>query len=344
VTVQAAIARAVIGDDLSVAEAEAAMGTIMAGNATDAQIGGLLVALRMKGEAVDEIAGFARAMRRGAIRVPTDARPLVDLCGTGGDGRNTFNISTTAAFVVAGAGLPVAKHGNRSVSSQCGSADVLEALGVRLDLSPGDVGRCIDEVGIGFLYAPALHPAMRHAIGPRREMGVRTVFNLLGPLTNPAAAGVQLLGVFDPALTEPLAEVLRSLGSRSALVVHGGGGLDELSTLGPNRISRLSDGAVHTTTLDPTSLGLPPSRLAGLAGGSTTENARILRDVLEGQPGPKRDIVLLNAAAALVAAERTADLAEGLSIAAEAIDSGRARERLDALVARTQRSGGSDDS
>jgi len=344
VTVREAISRAVVGDDLAVAEAEAVMGTIMAGEATDAQIGGLLVALRMKGEAVDEIAGFARAMRQSAVRVPITTRPLVDLCGTGGDGRNTFNISTTAAFVVAGAGVAVAKHGNRSVSSRCGSADVLEALGVRLDLSPGEIGRCIDEAGIGFLYAPVLHPAMKHAIGPRREMGVRTVFNLLGPLTNPAAADVQLLGVFDPSLTELLAEALRSLGSRAALVVHGGGGLDELSTLGPNRVSRLSDGAIHTTTLDATTLGLSPARLADLAGGDAAANARILRDVLDGRPGPKRDVVLLNAAAVLVAAERASDLAEGLSIAAEAIDSGAARGRLDALVARTQRNGGSDDS
>jgi anthranilate phosphoribosyltransferase len=339
-TLREAIARSIEGRDLTAAEAEAVMGAIMAGEATAAQIAGWLVALRMKGETVDEIAGFARAMRERANRVPTDARPLVDVCGTGGDARGTFNISTTVAFVVAGAGISVAKHGNRSVSSRCGSADVLEALGVGLDLSPDDVGRCVDEVGIGFLYAPRLHPAMKHAIGPRREMGIRTVFNLLGPLTNPAEANVQLLGVFDPSLTEPLAEVLGALGVEAGVVVHGGGGLDELSTIGPSRVSRWADGTVETTTVDATALGLATARLADLAGGDAVENARTLRDVLEGQPGPRRDIVLLNAAAALVAAERAGDLHEGITVASEAIDSGAAHERLDALVSLSQRLGG----
>ncbi len=343
-TVTEALARAIDGGDLTAAESEAVMDAIMAGDASAAQLAGLLVALRMKGESVDEIAGFARAMRERAIRVPTDARPLVDVCGTGGDARNTFNVSTTVAFVVAGAGAAVAKHGNRSVSSRCGSADVLEALGVRLDLSPSDVGRCIDDLGIGFLYAPNLHPAMKHAIGPRREMGIRTVFNLLGPLTNPARADVQLLGVFSPTLTEPLAEVLRSLGTRAAVVVHGGGGLDELSTVGPSRVSRLVDGRVETSTVDATSLGLPRACLSDLAGGDAGCNAELLRGVLDGQAGPKRDIVLLNAAAALVAAERARDLGEGIAVAVESIDSGAAGERLDALVALTHRLGGSDDS
>jgi len=339
-TIQEALARTTRNDDLSQDEAFAVMEAIMAGDASDAQIAGLLVALRMKGETSDEIAGFARSMQDRAIRISADARPLVDVCGTGGDASGTFNISTTVAFVVAGAGLPVAKHGNRSVSSRCGSADVLEALGVRLDLSPDDVGRCIDETGIGFLYAQALHPAMKHAIGPRKELRLRTVFNLLGPLTNPARAQVQLLGVYDPARTEPLAKVLHSLGSEAAFVVHGGGGLDELSTLGPNHVARLVDGRVETSLLDATSFGLPRSRLADLAGGDAAENADILRSVLAGSAGPKRDIVLLNAAAVFVAAGRAKGFSDGLNLAAESVDSGAAGERLDGLVRLTQELGG----
>lgn len=343
-TIQEAIARTIEGRNLTAVEAETTMEIIMSGEATDTQIAGLLVALRTKGETVDEIAGFARAMQKKSIYVVTEEKTLIDVCGTGGDARGTFNISTTVAFVAAGAGLAVAKHGNRSVSSRCGSADVLEALGVHLDLNADEVGRCIDEIGIGFLYAPNLHPAMKHAVGPRREMGIRTVFNVLGPLTNPARAQVQLLGVYDPSLTERMAEVLRSLDCRSAFVVHGGGGLDELSTLGSNRVSRLADGRVESYDLDPTSFGLATAQLSDLEGGDATENAQILRDVLSGQTGPKRDIVLLNAAAILVAAERVEDLQEGLLLAAEIIDSGAAIERLDALVSMTKRLGGSDDS
>lgn len=343
-TIREAIARTIEGKSLTAAEAEATMEIIMSGEATDAQIAGLLVALRTKGETVDEIAGFARAMQKKSIYVVTKEKTLIDVCGTGGDARGTFNISTTVAFVAAGAGLAVAKHGNRSVSSRCGSADVLEELGVYLVLDADEVGRCIHEIGIGFLYAPHLHPAMKHAVGPRREMGIRTVFNLLGPLTNPARAQVQLLGIYDPSLTERMAEVLRSLGCHSAFVVHGGGGLDELSTLGSNRISRLVEGRVESYDLDPASLGLTRARLSDLEGGDAAENARILRDVLSGQTGPKRDIVLLNASAILVAAERAEDLREGLSLAAEVIDSGAAIERLDALIAMTRRLGGSDDS
>ena len=343
-TIQEAIARTIEGRNLTAVEAETTMEIIMSGEATDTQIAGLLVALRTKGETVDEIAGFARAMQKKSIYVVTEKKTLIDVCGTGGDARGTFNISTTVAFVAAGAGLAVAKHGNRSVSSRCGSADVLEALGVHLDLNADEVGRCIDEIGIGFLYAPNLHPAMKHAVGPRREMGIRTVFNVLGPLTNPARAQVQLLGVYDPSLTERMAEVLRSLDCRSAFVVHGGGGLDELSTLGSNRVSRLADGRVESYDLDPTSFGLATAQLSDLEGGDATENAQILRDVLSGQTGPKRDIVLLNAAAILVAAERVEDLQEGLLLAAEIIDSGAAIERLDALVSMTRRLGGSDDS
>ena len=343
-TIQDAIARAIDGESLTVDEAEAAMGIIMSGKATNAQIAGLLVALRIKGESVDEIAGFARAMQNNSIRVVAKEKTLIDVCGTGGDSLGTFNISTTVGFVAAGAGLAVAKHGNRSVSSRCGSADVLEALGINLDLTADEVGRCIDEIGIGFLYAPNLHPAMKHAIGPRQEMAIRTVFNVLGPLTNPARAKVQLLGVYDPSLTERMAEVLRSLGCKSAFVVHGGGGLDELSTLGTNRVSRLVDDTVETYNLDPASLGLAPARLSDLAGSDAAKNAQILRDILSGQIGPKRDIVLLNAAAILVAAERADSLQQGLSLAAEVIDSGAAIKSLDALISMTRQLGEFDDS
>ncbi|MCS7222186.1 MAG: anthranilate phosphoribosyltransferase [Anaerolineae bacterium] len=331
-----AIAKLLEGKDLSLAEAEAAMDMIMAGEATPAQIGAFLVALRMKGETIEEIAGCARSMRRNAVRV--HARHdgiLVDTCGTGGDRSGTFNISTTAAFVVAGAGVPVAKHGNRSVSSHCGSADVMEALGVNLQLSPEQVARCIEEVGIGFLFAPNFHPAMKHAIGPRRELGVRTVFNILGPLTNPAFATHQVLGVYDPTLTEVMAYVLAEMGSKAAFVVHGAAGLDELSTTGVNRVSRLWNGRVETFELDPTELGLPRARLEDLAGGDAQENATICRRILSGEErGPRRDVVLLNAAAALAA--ESGDWRAGLEQAAAAIDSGAALAKLDAFVAFTQ--------
>jgi len=260
---------------------------------------------------------------------------LVDTCGTGGDGAGTFNISTTAAFVVAGAGQAVAKHGNRSVSRGCGSADVLKALGVNIELSPEAVAACVDRVGFGFLYAPLLHPAMKHAIGPRREMGVRTVFNILGPLTNPAGAQAQLLGVYDPKLTEVMAQVLGSLGCRAAFVVHSEDGLDELTTTAPNRVSELKDGRVNTFTLDARELGLPRAARSDLQGGSAEENAAITRAILDGEKGPRRDVVLLNAAAALVVGGAASDLDEGLAMAAESIDSGAARAKLDALVSFT---------
>lgn len=342
-TIREALARVMDGGSLTEAEAEAVMDSVMTGGATDAQIAGLLVALRLKGESVEEITGFARAMRERAIRIPTEASTLVDVCGTGGDARGTFNISTTVSFVVAGAGLAIAKHGNRSVSSQCGSADVLEELGIDLDLCPEDVGRCIDEVGIGFLHAPRLHPAMKHAIGPRREMGIRTVFNVLGPLTNPARAQIQLLGVYDRSLTEPLARVLRSLGCRSAFVVHGGG-MDEFSTLGENHVTRLANGRIESFTLDPVSLGFSPASLSNLQGGSAEQNARILIDVLSGQGGPKRDVVLLNAACVLVAAGQASGIPEGIAVAAESVDSGAARGRLDTLIAMTRSLGARHDS
>ena len=336
-----ALAQVLDGRDLTQSGAQAVMEQIMTGQATPAQISGFLIALRLKGETVDEVTGFARSMRRNAVAVRTKRFPLIDTCGTGGDETGTFNISTTAAFVVAGSGLAVAKHGNRAVSSQSGSADVLKALGVCLDLAPQQVADSIDEVGIGFLYAPLLHPAMKYAIGPRREMGVRTVFNILGPLTNPAGAQAQLLGVYDGALTEMMARVLGALGSRSAFVVHGDGGLDELSTTGPNRVSRLSAGRVDTYTLDPFDLDLPAATLDDLKGGDPVENAAITRAVLDGERGPRRDIVVYNSAAALVAGGRADTLRDGLALAAESIDSGAARDRLEALIAFTNRYDGS---
>ncbi len=334
-----AISHVLKGESLTEREAEGVMGHIMRGDATPAQIGGLLIALRSKGETIEEVAGFARAMRSHAVSVKPRRSLLVDTCGTGGDGTGTFNISTVAAFVVAGAGLAVAKHGNRSVSSRCGSADVLEALGVNLDLSPAGVAVSIDQLGIGFLYAPRLHPAMKHAIGPRREMGVRTVFNILGPLTNPAGAQAQVLGVYDETLTDLMARVLGSLGSQAAFVVHGAGGLDELSTIGPNRVTRLAGDRVETFQLDPQALGLPRADLSDLRGGSPDQNATIARGVLSGEPGPRRDVVLLNASAALVAGGMAEDLSDGLDIAAQSIDSGAAQGRLHELVAFTNNGG-----
>jgi len=331
--IQDAIGRAMRRESLRMEEAEAAMEEIMTGQATQAQIGAFLAALGTKGETAEEISGCARAMRRSAIPVRPRSQRLVDTCGTGGDQRGTFNISTAAALVAAGAGLKVAKHGNRSISSRCGSADVLTALGVRVDLPPERVAACVDEVGIGFLFAPSLHPAMKHAMGARRELGVRTVFNILGPLTNPAGATIQLLGVFDPSLTETVACVLRALGTEAAFVVHGDGGLDELSTTGPNRVSELRAGAIRTYTLDPLDLGLPRSRLHDLQGGDAAANAAMTRAVVAGERGPRRDVVVLNAAAALVAAGAAANLREGLALAARSIDSGQALEALERLVA-----------
>ena len=331
-----ALERTLAREHLSADEAEAVMARIMSGEATPAQIGAYLAALRAKGETVAEIVGFARAMRQHATPVRPTRRPLVDTCGTGGDRANTFNISTTAALVVAGAGVAVAKHGNRSVSSRCGSADVLGALGVKLDLGPEAIARCIDEVGFGFLFAPMLHPAMKHAIGPRREMGVRTVFNILGPLTNPAGASVQLMGVYEPSLLLPLANVLAELGAEAAYVVHGADGLDELSTTGLNRVACLQDGRISCQELDPAGYGLERASLEALRGGDAAENARITREILSGARGPRRDVVLLNAGLALVAAKVAADLSEGIARAAEAIDSGRAARVLDELIRFTQ--------
>jgi anthranilate synthase/phosphoribosyltransferase len=337
--IKTAISKVMEGDSLTIEEAEEVMSQIMSGEATPAQIGGYLMALRMKGETVDEITGSARAMRRAAVRVKTVTPPaeLVDVVGTGGDGSGTFNISTTAAFVVAGAGQKVAKHGNRAASSKSGSADVLGALGVNLELTPEQVTRAIDEVGIGFLFAVKHHPAMKHAIGPRREMGVRTIFNILGPLTNPAGAMSQVTGVYDGDMTETLARVLGELGSQGAFVFHGHGGLDELTTTGPNRVSRLQEGLVTTEILDPADLGFARARPEELLGGTPEENAEITRAILSGEPdGARRDVVVLNAAAALVASGKARDFPEGIQLASESIDSGAALTVLDRLVAYSQ--------
>jgi anthranilate phosphoribosyltransferase len=324
------------------------MEAIMSGAATDAQIAAFLTALRMKGETIEELIGFAQVMRQKVARVRTEAdevaaltgtdrEMLVDTCGTGGDASGSFNVSTATAFVVAGTGLKVAKHGNRSMSgltasSLCGSADVVEMLGVNLELTPAQVGRCVDEVGIGFLYAPLLHTAMKHVMTARRELGVRTVFNLLGPLTNPAGANAQVIGVAAPELTEKLARVLAELGTVHAFVVHGADGLDEISNTGDNRISEVREGAVKTFTLRPEDFGLPRAAIADLRGGDRAQNAEIIRDILAGVPGPKRDIVLMNATAALMVGGKARDLKEGVARAAQSIDSGAARARLDHLV------------
>lgn len=323
------------GTLLTEAEAAQAMEIIMSGQATPAQIGAFLTALHFKGETVEEITGFAKAMRQFAAPLK-GRKDVVDTCGTGGDGRHTFNISTAAAFVVAGAGVPVAKHGNRSVSSRAGSADVLEALGVRINLPPAGVEACLEEVGIGFLFAPTFHQAMKHANGPRREIGIRTVFNLLGPLTNPAGAHYQLVGVYAPHLTETLAAVLGRLGCRRAFVVHGSDGLDEVTITGPTRITRMENGTLETFEFSPQEVGIQPVPLVELIGGSAEDNALIIRKVLEGQPGPARDVVLLNAAFALVAVGAAGSIPEGLEQAAESIDSGAAARKLETLANFTQ--------
>jgi len=292
-----------------------------------------LTALRLKGETVEEITGCAQVMRRKAIAVQPTRDDLVDTAGTGGDGAGTFNISTAAAFVIAGAGLGVAKHGNRAVSGQSGSADVLEALGVSLDLTPEQVARCIDEVGIGFLFAQKLHPAMKNVAPVRRELGIRTVFNILGPLTNPARASAQIVGVYDGRLTKTMASVLHALGVRSAFVFHSSDGLDELTTTGINRVARFGDGQVYEEEIDAAQFGLPRASRDDLRGGRPDENARVMRDILAGQErGPKRDVVLLNAAAALVAGGKARDLREGLERASDSIDSGRAMAALEGLL------------
>ncbi len=325
------IQKVVDGQDLTERETVDTMNEIMSGEATPAQVASFITALRIKGETIEEITGAARVMREKSTKIHTKHPFVIDTCGTGGDGAHTFNISTTSAFVVAGTGIPVAKHGNRAASSQSGGADVLKALGVNIEIGPEQVGACINDVGIGFLFAVTLHGAMRYAIGPRQEIGIRTIFNALGPLTNPAGAQAQVLGVYTPALTEPLAHVLKNFGTHRAFVVHGGDGLDEITTTTTTQVSELVDGEVNTYTLDPTELGIPTAQPSDLKGGAPEENAEMTLSVLRGEKGPKRDIVLLNAAAAIVAGGKAEDITAGLAAAAESIDSGRALEKLEGL-------------
>lgn len=331
--IQEAIAKVIEGADLGRGEMTDVMNQIMSGEATDAQIGAFLIALRVKGECVDEIAGAASVMREKAMPIVTKHDVIVDTCGTGGDHSGTFNISTTAAFVAAGTGLCVAKHGNRAATSQSGSADVLSALGVNIEASPETVSRCLDDVGIGFLFAISLHGAMKYAIGPRREIGARTIFNALGPLSNPAGATRQVVGVYSAALTETLAGVLGTLGAERAFVVHGSDGLDEMTLTGPTKVSELRNGSVSTYDVLPGDFGLAQAPADALKGGDADYNAEITRSILNGEEGPRRDIVLLNAAAAIVAGGKAGDLNEGVQVAAEVIDSGKALEKLEGLVA-----------
>jgi anthranilate phosphoribosyltransferase len=329
------ISRLMKGESLSEQESSEAMIEIMEGAATPAQIAGFVVALRTKGESVDEVAGLVRTMRSYGRTVEVDGEVL-DTCGTGGDRTGTFNVSTAAAIVCAGAGVKVAKHGNRAASSRCGSADVLEALGVVIDLPPEGVAACIDKAGIGFCFAPVFHPAMRHAATPRRELGVATIFNFLGPLTNPAGARNQALGVADPRMTETMVSTLARLGSSRVLAFHGHQGLDELATSGPSDVLELRDGELHRDIIDPAHLGLAPASLEEVSGGTAAENAAHIRGVLAGEKGSRRDIVLLNAAAGLVAAGAAGTMTEGLERAGQAIDSGEAAGSLELLIETSQ--------
>ena len=327
-----AIAAVLEHRDLSTDDMQHVMRLIMTGEATPAQIGGLLVGLRMKGETVDEIAAAARVMRELATRVEVGGDHLVDTCGTGGDGASTFNVSTASAIVTAAAGGRVAKHGNRSVSSSSGSADVLEAAGVKLDLGPEQVAACVEQVGVGFMFAPQHHSAMKHAIGPRREMRVRTLFNLLGPLTNPAGAPNQVLGVFSDQWVEPLAHVLQQLGSEHVLVVHADDGLDEISIAGPTRVAELKDGKVTVYSVEPADFGMQTADLATIAVADAADSLRMINAVFDGEQGPASDIVALNAGAAIYVAGLAESLARGVELAAETIGSGKAKQTLQALV------------
>jgi anthranilate phosphoribosyltransferase len=320
---------------LSEAETIDVMNQIMTGEATPLQVASFLTALRMKGETIEEITGAARVMREKAHRVHVGSKAVLDTCGTGGDQKGTFNISTTSAFVVAGSGVNVAKHGNRSVSSQSGSADVLGALGVKVDASKERVEACIDKIGIGFLFAPLLHEAMKYAVQPRRDIGIRTIFNLLGPLTNPAMARYQLIGLYSGELVSMIAHVLHNLGSDRAMVVHGVEGLDEISLCGPTKVAELRDGRVKEYTIEPEQFGLTQCRLEDLHGGSPEQSATIARNVLEGKKGPTRDVVLLNSGAALYVGRAAASIEDGMGLAAESIDSGKARQKLEQLAQMT---------
>ena len=348
--IKEAIGKVVRGEHLTEVEMEATMDEIMSGRATPAQIGAFATALRLKGETVDEITGAARAMRQKGIKIHltnhlvnldrdeinVEDETILDTCGTGGDGTSTFNVSTASAFVAAGAGVNVAKHGNRAVSSLCGSADVIESLGVKLEISSSEVERCIREIGIGFLYAPIFHGAMRYAAGPRQEIGIRTIFNLLGPLTNPAEASAQVIGVYEPNLTEKIARVLKKLGTREAFVVCGEGTLDEISICGSTRISHVKNGEIQTFDLTPEEVGLKRADPGAIRGGNAAENARIIHEILDGRKGPRRDIVLLNAAAAFMAVGLDSSFQDGIKRAEASIDSGRAKEKLRQLIAFTE--------
>ena len=329
--IREAIAKLVKCEDLSKNEMELAMEEIMTGQALPTQIAAFLTAMRIKGETIEEIAGAAEIMRRHATKIRTKHPVVLDTCGTGGDECQTFNVSTITAFVVAGAGVIVAKHGNRSVSSRCGSADLLKALGVNIDAEEQTVSKCIDETGIGFLFAPALHKAMQYAIGPRKEIGIRTIFNILGPMTNPAGATNQLLGVYDPGLTELIAKALGRLGSKHALVVHGKDGLDEVTTTDKTMISELKGGRVKTYEISPRDFGIKKAKAGDLKGGEPAENAKIAMDILSGEKGPKYDIVVLNAGCAIYAADKALSIKEGIRSAEESLESGLALEKLQAL-------------
>ncbi len=329
--IKEAIKKIIELNDLTQQEAFEVAIEIMSGGATDAQIAALLTALRMKGETIDEITGFVRAMRDKVTPIECSSKDLVDTCGTGGDRSGTFNISTLSAFVAAGAGCRVAKHGNRSVSSRCGSADLLKALGVNIEITPKRMVSCIDETGIGFLFAPILHKAMKYAIGPRREVGVRTIFNILGPLTNPAGARRQLLGLFSDELTEPIANVLKKLGSEHCLVVHGEDGLDEITITGKTFVKELRNGVVESYCIEPEDFGIQKGTIDDIRGGDVNDNVRIALDILNGGKGPKRDITVFNAGAAIYVGGKAASLAEGIELAKESIDSGKAIEKLQML-------------
>ena len=330
--IKEAISKIVDGFDLTCKEMVACMNEIMTGAASAAQIAGFIVALRLKGETVEEITGAAMVLREKAIRIDAGGEIIVDTCGTGGSGTNAFNISTTAAFVVSGAGLKVAKHGNRGISSQCGSADVLKGLGVNIDIAPLEVEICIKKIGIGFLFAPLFHGAMKYAIGPRREIGVRTIFNILGPLTNPSGANCQVLGVYRDDLTEVMANVLKNLGAKRALIVHGADGLDEVTITGKTKVSELKNKKVKTFSVKPQDFKIRKASLQDIRGGSIEDNVRIIREVLEGKKGPKQDVVILNAAAALLAGGLAEDFKKGIKLAGESIASGKALDKLNKLI------------
>jgi len=330
--IKEAIGKVVKGENLTVQEATESMNEIMEGKATPSQIAAFITALRLKGETVEEITGCAKVMREKALHIDTETKTIVDTCGTGGDGTNTFNVSTVTAFVVAGGGLLVAKHGNRSVSSQCGSADVLRTLGVNIDIPVEKTKECLEKVGIGFLFAPLYHSAMKYALPSRREIGIRTIFNILGPLTNPAGANVQVMGVYSPDLTETLAQVLKNLGTRACFVVHGEGSFDEISITSKTKMSQLKEGKVKTYYIQPEDFGMKSATLEDIRGGDATKNAQIIRKILEGEKSPRRDIVLLNAGAAFVAADKAKDMKEGIELARQSIDSGKAKKKLEELI------------